>query len=162
MRILAGIAAAGLVLSVLATSAADTVRPAISVPVPDAERGRMLFATKGCVVCHSVNGVGGTYAPKLDTANAQVVIRPLAFAARMWRGAEAMLALQAMEFGYQIELSDVDLADLAAFAADPVLQSQFSVSDIPDVMRGWSINAIEALEDGDMLEEGDPSVSKDD
>jgi len=29
----------------------------------EAAKGRALFVTKGCVICHSVNGVGGRAAP---------------------------------------------------------------------------------------------------
>lgn len=123
-------------------SAFDRDRPSVAVPIPDGERGKRLFATKGCVVCHAVNGVGGTIAPALDSDEIETVIRPLEFVARMLTGMEAMLALQALEFGYQIELSATELADLAAFASDANLQAEFSETDIPDVMRGWSVEAI--------------------
>ena len=36
------------------------------LPEMNSEEGRRLFAEKACVVCHSINGVGGTDAPMLD------------------------------------------------------------------------------------------------
>lgn len=35
----------------------------LTMPEIDASKGSELFASKGCVVCHSVNSVGGTDAP---------------------------------------------------------------------------------------------------
>lgn len=120
-------------------AAGEATGPRIVLPLPDAERGKFLFVAKGCVVCHSVNGVGGTAAPALDAAGAGGTVDPLAFAARMWRGAVAMTVLQSTEFGYQIDISGEEIADLAAFAADPALQATFSERDIPEVMRGWTL-----------------------
>jgi mono/diheme cytochrome c family protein len=115
-------------------------RQQIVLPVPDAERGRFLFASKGCVVCHSINGVGGKAGPALDAKADDGAIDPLEFAARMWRGAGAMAILQSMEFGYQIEMSGEEIADLAAFTASRALQSTFSEKDVPEVMRGWTVD----------------------
>lgn len=110
------------------------------MPIPDAERGRGLFIVKGCVVCHSVNGVGGHAAPTLDALAGDSLVDPLGFASRMWRGALAMADLQATELGYQIELSGQEIADLAAFAANADEQSLLQESDIPELMRGWTID----------------------
>ena len=77
----------------------------VVMPFTDAERGRELFVGKGCVVCHAVNGVGGTVAPPLDAAPGITVLDPFGFMARMWRGADAMLLLQGMELGYHIEFT---------------------------------------------------------
>lgn len=38
----------------------------LMMPSMDAANGRKLFASKGCVVCHEVNGIGGTDAAPLD------------------------------------------------------------------------------------------------
>ncbi len=35
------------------------ISPGLIMPSMDAARGRIPFASKGCVVCHSINGVGG-------------------------------------------------------------------------------------------------------
>lgn len=112
------------------------------MPAMDSERGRKLFVHKGCVVCHSVNGVGGKAAPALDAPQSGATVDVLEFAARMWRGAEIMLVLQEMELGYQIELSGADLADLAAFAYDAEEQRRFSPDDIPDLIKDWSVDEI--------------------
>ena len=37
--------------------------PQLIMPMMNATRGRALFAAKGCVACHSINGVGGEDAP---------------------------------------------------------------------------------------------------
>lgn len=114
----------------------------------DARRGRVLFVTKSCVICHQVNGVGGAAAPALDIDPAQIGddgqainTDPLDFAARIWRGAPAMSALQAVELGYQIELSAQDIADLAAFAASADEQALLTREALPNGLENWFINA---------------------
>jgi cytochrome c553 len=42
--------------------------PGMMMPSMDAANGRKLFAAKGCVVCHAVNGIGGQDAPALDAS----------------------------------------------------------------------------------------------
>ena len=117
-----------------------TMGPGLTMPEMDAERGRKLFASKGCVVCHSVNGVGGEHAPPLDAATMSLPMNPFEFAARMWRGAEAMVALQRDELGEPITLTGQELADIIAFVHDEEEQKQFSEADIPhhmeDMMEG--------------------------
>ena len=112
------------------------------VPLANAEEGKKLFVGKGCVVCHQVNGVGGKAGPALDAAAGGAPVDPLDFAARMWRGAPTMIALQEMELGYQIELSGEEIAHLAAFAADPAVQHSFSDNDIPEVIRDWMVDEV--------------------
>ncbi len=114
----------------------------VNLPKMNARRGRILFATKGCVICHQANGVGGTAAPRLDAAaEGQISVNPLEFSARMWRGAAAMTALQETELGYVIELDAQDIADLAAFAASPEEQSLLTLDSVPEPLRDWFINA---------------------
>lgn len=102
----------------------------------DAETGRSLFIQKGCVICHAVNGVGGKAAPALDAQTQIDPVDPLEFAARMWRGAPAMVEFQSLELGYVIDLEADDLAHLAAFAATSSEQKKLSDADIPEPMRG--------------------------
>ncbi len=112
------------------------------MPDFDAALGRTLFASKGCVVCHSVNGIGGEDAPVLDFDKDTGPMNPFEFAARMWRGAGAMIYMQEEELGGQIELTGPELAAIIAFAHDPEEQARFSMDDIPeyilDVMHGAS------------------------
>lgn len=124
-----------------ATSGADgeehtpvSLKPAVKRDV-DPMEGRTLFVEKGCVICHSVNGVGGKAAPALDAEIGGPGIDPLEFAARMWRGAPAMIELQAIELGYTIYLTADDIANLAAFAADRDAQKALSVEDLPETIR---------------------------
>ena len=53
------------------------------LPLADAERGRALFVGKGCVVCHSVNGVGGEAGPPLDVDPEAPYANLFDFTARM-------------------------------------------------------------------------------
>lgn len=106
--------------------------PGLMLPSMDAARGRALFAEKGCVVCHSFNGVGGEDAQMLDAEFIDEVMNPFEFAARMWRGASAMVALQEDELGAQIILTGEELADIIAFVHDAQEQKRFSEADIPE------------------------------
>ena len=90
----------------------------LTMPEMDAAECRRLFAEKGCVVCHSINGVGGTDAPMLDAEFMDNPMNPFEFAARMWRGAEAMVELQRDELGGVIELNGEELAAIIAFVHD--------------------------------------------
>jgi cytochrome c len=122
--------------------------PSILIPQISSERGKALFANKACVVCHSVNNVGGAAAPALDADDGIAPFDPLNFAARMWRGADTMIVLQGMELGYQIELSGQEIGDLAAFVADKKMQQTFAESDVPEVIREWFLEyPIELNED---------------
>ncbi len=112
------------------------------LPAIDAERGRQLFVTKGCVYCHSVNGVGGKAAPPLDSDAAQPTVNLTDFAARMWSGAPAMIELQEMDLGYQIHLSGDELAHLAAFANDPAEQKKLVEEQVPELMREWYLDEV--------------------
>lgn len=101
----------------------------------DPMRGRTAFVEKGCVICHSVNGVGGKAAPALDAEIGAPAVDPLDFAARMWRGAPAMIELQAIELGYTIYLTADDIADLAAFAADRDAQKSLKLDELSESIR---------------------------
>jgi mono/diheme cytochrome c family protein len=129
--------AIGVILGFAAVAPVAAGPASVIIPIPDSERGRDLFIHKGCFVCHSINDVGGAAGPALDAGAQQEAIDPLDFAARMWRGALAMAELQSMEFGYQIDLTGQDIADLAAFTADPEIQKNFTEDLIPEIIRGW-------------------------
>ncbi len=110
------------------------------VPVVNPERGRALFVGKGCVVCHQINGVGGLAAPALDVDTEEPYADMFDFMARMWRGSSAMIELQSMELGYQIDLTGDELADIFGFVHDRQEQMQFSVDDVPDLIRDWMVD----------------------
>lgn len=98
-------------------------------------RGKQLFVNKGCVVCHSVNGAGGDAGPPLDADPSNRTIDVFEFAARMWKGAEEMVALQVREVGFPIELNGQELAHLAHFLHDYEAQQSFSDENIPPIVR---------------------------
>ena len=108
----------------------------------DSERGRELFTGKGCVVCHSINGIGGKAAPELDADPLNPRLDVFDFAARMWRGAPTMIVLQEMELGYQIDLTGQELSDLARFIHDPEAQRNFQETDVPELIRDWMVDEV--------------------
>jgi len=112
-------------------SGQDTMGVGLIVPMPDAARGRRLFASKGCVVCHSVNGLGGRDGSPLDASLMPLPMNPIEFAAKMWRGAEAMVALQRDELGEVIELSGQELTDIIGFVHNLEEQKRFTRADVP-------------------------------
>ncbi|WDI31832.1 c-type cytochrome [Hyphococcus flavus] len=114
-----------------ASPARVSLRPAVKRQV-DPAHGRELFVEKGCVICHSANGVGGKAAPALDAHIGDPQVDPLDFAARMWRGAPAMIELQSVELGYTIYLTAEEIADLAAFAADREAQKKLTPESLPE------------------------------
>lgn len=107
----------------------------VAMPPIDPARGRKVFVKKGCVACHSVNGVGGDLGPALDEAEMPRPMNAFEFAARMWRGAGPMVALQEQLFGAAIDLNGQDLADLVAFAHDAEEQAKLTADQIPDNVR---------------------------
>ena len=102
------------------------------VPPMNSDRGADLFMEKGCVVCHSVNGVGGDIGPSLNASDMPEPMNTFEFAARMWRGAPVMAQMQEDLLGEMINLTGQDLADIIAFAHDEGRQSRISRNDIPD------------------------------
>ncbi len=107
----------------------------LALPPMDSHRGRQTFLNKGCVVCHSVNGVGGAVGPSLNAADMPQPMSAFDFTARMWRGAPAMAQMQEDLLGEVIDLSGQDLADLVAFAHDRTEQSELKSKDIPAQFR---------------------------
>ena len=106
----------------------------------DPEKGRLLFADKGCVICHSINGVGGKAAPPLDAQTENDVADPIGFATRMWRGAPAMIELQGLELGYSIWLEPQEMVDLATFAANATEQKKLKLDDLDKGLASSFLN----------------------
>jgi mono/diheme cytochrome c family protein len=108
----------------------------LATPPMNAQRGREVFVQKGCVACHSVNGVGGDLGPALNADDMPRPMNSFEFAARMWRGALAMTALQEDMLGEVISLNGQDLADLVAFAHDEEEQARLTADQIPERFHG--------------------------
>jgi mono/diheme cytochrome c family protein len=113
--------------------------PKLVVPMIDVGKGKRLFVERGCILCHSVNKVGGIAGPPLDAPKGGGPVDLLDFMARMWRGAFAMIELQGMELGYQLDFSGEDLGHIAAFLADRNAQERFSERDVPDLIQDMFI-----------------------
>ena len=86
-------------------------------------------------MCHSINGIGGEDALKLDASTMHPMMNPFEFAARMWRGAEAMVAMQREELGEPIQLTGQELADLVAFTHSKKQQAKFTLEDVPEKIQ---------------------------
>ena len=108
----------------------------LMMPRLDSVKGRKLFASKGCVACHSINGVGGHDATALDAHAMPKMMHPFEFAAKMWRMAPAMIAAQEEVFDEQILFTGEELADIISFVHDDAEQHEFSEADIPpEILR---------------------------
>lgn len=107
----------------------------LALPPMDSHRGQQIYMDRGCVVCHAINGVGGEVGPALDAADMPSTMNAFDFAARMWKGAAAMVAMQEEELGDIIKLSGQDLADLVAFVHDRKLQKNLSIDQVPKRWR---------------------------
>lgn len=107
----------------------------LALPPMDSHRGHLLFINKGCVLCHKVNDVGGDVGPPMNAHDMPSPMNVFEFAARMWKGSPAMVAMQQEEFGEIINLTGQELADLVAFAHDEEMQKTMSVSQVPEEWR---------------------------
>lgn len=107
----------------------------LAIPPMNSHRGRELFVSKGCIVCHQVNGTGGEVGPPLNAKDMPSPMNAYEFAARMWRGAEAMIAMQRELFGSPVELNGQELLDLVAFAHDAGEQEELTEDQIPEEFK---------------------------
>lgn len=105
------------------------------MPAMDPVVGMRLFASKGCVVCHSINGVGGDGAPALDAHDMDPTMNPFEFVAKMWRMAPAMIPAQEEELGSQITFTGDEIADIIAFVHDDAQQHKFTAAMIPPKIK---------------------------
>ncbi len=105
------------------------------LPDMDSARGATAFMDKGCIVCHTINGIGGEIGPTLDATAMPTPMNAFEFAARMWRGAPAMAQMQQDVLGEMISLSGQELTDLIAFVHDEDAQARVSPGDIPAKYR---------------------------
>jgi len=117
--------------------------PGMMMPSMDAANGRKLFAAKGCVVCHAVNGIGGKDAVALDASTKPGMTNPFDLVANMSRGASAMVDMQREELGEQIEFTGQELADIVAFLHHEQEQKKFSDADIPPKIKAMMMRGEE-------------------
>ena len=103
----------------------------LAMPMMNAERGMYLFASKGCVACHAVNGIGGHDAKNLDAHSMEQLMNPFDFVAKMWRMAPAMIYAQQEVYGDQILFTGEEIADIIAFVHDDEQQHKFNATMIP-------------------------------
>ena len=101
----------------------------------NSEKGMRLFASKACVACHAVNGVGGHGAKNLDAHTMEKLMNPFEFVAKMWRMAPAMIAAQEEVMGEQITFSGEEIAHIIGFVHDDEQQHKFNEAMIPPNVR---------------------------
>ena len=110
-------------------------RVRLGMPLMDPENGMRLFAGKGCVVCHAVNGTGEHNAKNLDAHSAHPVVSAFAFSAKMWAIPGDMVDNPDRTVGHRFAFSGDELADIAAFASDDDQQHEFTEAHIPPEIR---------------------------
>ena len=116
----------------LSAEAGMQVSPGLILPPMNPVEGKKLFASKGCVVCHAINGIGGTDAPDISASTMAPEMNPFDFVAKMWNHSQGMVAMQEDELGGQITFKNgQELADIIAFLHDAAVQKTFSENDIP-------------------------------
>ena len=143
-----------LLSSSMAQESDDITPPTFSIVYPniDPNRGKKLFVQRNCILCHSVNDVGGSLGPALDADDDTRAVDLLDFAARMWRGSSTMIKLQESAFDYQIDLQGYEIGDLAAFAYDLETQKSLTVEELPpDVVK--QISALSTAVENGLLED---------
>jgi mono/diheme cytochrome c family protein len=88
-----------------------------SIPIPgDASRGAQIFKDQKCVVCHSVDGVGGKTAPDLGRRTGRDYT-PSTMVSLMWNHAPAMWSAMTQKGISKPQLTEEQAADLFAFFA---------------------------------------------
>lgn len=103
----------------------------LKLPKMDSRKGMFIFASKGCVTCHSINGVGGHNSARLDAHSMKPVMNPFEFVAKMWTMAPAMIAAQEEALGDQITFTGAEIANIIAFVHDDAQQHKFTEAMIP-------------------------------
>ncbi|UCC72784.1 MAG: c-type cytochrome [Gemmatimonadota bacterium] len=100
-------------ISYLESASAAPLGGPLYVLPGDAERGRVLFREKNCMLCHSVQSVGGRVGPDLAQREHQWGLTE--FAAAMWNKAPLMVEALANR-GMDIpQLGSGEMADLVAY-----------------------------------------------
>ena len=67
----------------------------------------------------------------MNASDMPAPMNALEFAARMWKGSPAMVAMQEEELGDFITLTGQELADLIAFIHDEMMQATVTWSQVP-------------------------------
>ena len=103
----------------------------------DAQRGRLLFSTDGCIRCHAVTGRNGEHL--MEAVGADAIQTPMVWAQVMWNHTPAMQEAMRKAGLPWPKLKDSDLNDLFAYVRqsiqDPVVPQQFP----GDPERGWQV-----------------------
>jgi mono/diheme cytochrome c family protein len=131
------------------------ISPGLNMPTMDPIKGKALFVSKGCVVCHSVNGVGGTDAPQIDASVMSSKMNPFDFVAKMWNHSQGMVAMQQNELGGQITFENgQQIADIIAFLHDADVQKTLIQGDLPADIKAHLQGVENGAGSGGMMKNG--------
>jgi Cytochrome c len=111
------------------------IRSTLRMPMMNPAKGRELFVSKGCVVCHSVNGIGGEDAAALDAHDMDPNMGIFDLAAKMWINAPVMIPAQEDEVGGQIEFTGEELGNIIAFLHDDAEQHELTMESLSPEMQ---------------------------
>jgi cytochrome c2 len=103
---------AGLLL--MAAAGSNAICATRSLLPGDADRGKDVFRTESCEMCHSINGEGGKIAPDLGQG-VERGFSPYVMAGLLWNHAPAMWASMEREGVTKFELSEQQAADLFVY-----------------------------------------------
>ncbi len=100
----------------------------------DPARGHELFASKGCIRCHALDGVGGRIGP--DLAAASDLTGPMEWTKALWNHAPGMRQAAERESIAWPQFQGHELRDLYAF-----VRQNSSHDSVPhgDPARGWQV-----------------------
>jgi len=119
------------------------IRSTLRMPMMNPAKGRELFVSKGCVTCHSVNGIGGQDAAALDAHDMDPNMGIFDLAAKMWTMAPLMIPAQEDELGAQIEFTGEELGNIVAFLHDDAEQHELTMDSLPPDVQ----EAVKAMQD---------------
>jgi len=139
------------------TATTDIPPTRLLMPILNSARGRELFLSKGCVTCHSVNGVGGEDAAALDAHEMAPFMNLFDLTAKMWTMAPVMIPAQEDELGDQIQLNGDELANLVAFLHDDMEQANLTLDSLSHDQRE-KMEEMAGVHDGGG--EADPGADK--
>jgi cytochrome c2 len=105
----------GDLLAYLQNGNAATARDRVYFEPGSPRRGRDLFATKRCIACHSIAGVGGKGGPDLGLRPRELVGSVTSVAALMWNHSQAMAAEFARRGLPRVTFSGGEMADIIAY-----------------------------------------------
>ena len=105
----------GDLLAYLQSGSVDTTNDTVYFEPGSPRRGRELFTTKQCTVCHAIAGVGGKGGPDLSRRDGELVASIPMIAGLMWNHSRGMSAEFARRGLARATFSGQEMADILAY-----------------------------------------------